>query len=49
MALQDFIAVVPIHNSAVPNKDRGQQLPFCQNIFFQLFAFLVSQGAESVP
>ena len=44
MALQNFIAVVPVHNGAVPNKDRGQQLPFCQNVFFQLPSFLLGQG-----
>src|SRR5699024_7145511 len=44
MALQNFIAVVSVYNGAVPNEDWGQQLPFCQNVFFQLFAFLLGQG-----
>src|SRR5699024_10002290 len=46
MVLQNFIAVVPVHNGVVPDKDRRQYFTIGQNVFFKLFALVLSQGRD---
>ena len=44
--LKDAVAVVTIHDDAVPDDQRVDNHPICQDVFLQLFQFFLPKGRD---